>query len=1149
MIGSPPDSRRGPDSAVFLPPTIVAIAVAFFLSPSPADAGASLGQFGGDIACGPFDHECSAYADFHQDNPAFTTDYYGDVTLDVDWYFATSGFWCPGEDDFYAQFDCYVDGSNVKSKYIHWSCSATGNGKVDFPLTSSNGTTTYSVKLKSHTWGEGENCNAQTTKTVSVTRPKCDTSLTLSAIGNKNQNSRRVTVSGTVADTDCSQSFSDAQSIHVTIEGPDLSEICNTWIDLNNSYFETTCELPDHTDPENYGTYIVNASYTANSPSGHDRLDDGTSDTETFDRKFIITLPSPPQSAGAYSNLDGYRFAVTDWEDWYVYFFELGADVVSDHLDLGGFINSPPRGISIFAPDGSRPQDAILAISQEQGRQIIFLTESGQYLFDLSSPTADPFGLDWQQDSCLLWVADYTTGDLYLWDVCVDSVLRELHPGLGGIADIDYDPSTATLLVLVPDDQQIHRLDPGDGTLLESFPIDPDHYAMTSLNEMIYVADFATWELYPLYEGPPAPPDEVAVHTGPDLPDEIRVTWKDPDPEPDWDRIRIYRDGVYLEDVPGGTEEYRDTGLEEHSYHSYFLCSLRDADAVLSAPSDTVGAYVGRRPPTALHVPGDYATIQAAIHAAADDDTILVGPGTYGAPLYFDGRSVQVLSTAGPEETTIDGDGFPLSVVRCDSTEGPGTRFAGFTVRGGNLRHGTGVIRCGPDASPTIGDNVITDNDILYEGGGIVCVGGGTGNAVIEGNTIAMNRVVPDTLALFTGGGIACFDASPVIRNNIIASNDSCSYGIYNDGGDPQISCNVVWDSFLEGYFGCDPGDGDIAEDPLFCAPGSYDLRLCADSPCLDGYGCGRIGGLGEGCDACGSTLDYADHDAGDLILTVTDQGILGFMDGTQTQGSGLVYPADTENRLHIGGLWIAEGPDYVASRDYDADPDKEWVVSSAPNGHVWIDESGHADQVIHARCRDDAAADPRGLYVRQESWAFARPDPALDFVILQYTVRNDGVGALEDLYGGVFLDIDIGGGYANTGSVDEGLSLVYVDQAGGIHVGVSRLEADGVPPPANLTLVHNPTFVYPQEYVLDADKHGFLAASDPEHILRDAPDPDDYGVVASVGPFTLQPEEEVLLAFALVGGESLEDLLANAEVAQLAFAPGITDAPSADLD
>ncbi len=288
---------------------------------------------------------------------------------------------------------------------------------------------------------------------------------------------------------------------------------------------------------------------------------------------------------------------------------------------------------------------------------------------------------------------------------------------------------------------------------------------------------------------------------------------------------------------------------------------------------------------------------------------------------------------------------------------------------------------------------------------------------------------------------------------------------------------------------------------------------------------------------------DYADHDVGNCVLTVTDQGIIGFMDDSQSEGSGFVYPAGGENLLFIGSLWVGESATYVANRDYAADPDQEWVVSTDPDGHVWMLEPGISHQDIHAAYTDADAASPRGLFVAQESWAYGGNPLATDHVILGYTVRNQGAQPLSGLHAGLFADLDFEDYTHTTGAVDGELHLAHMTSPAGLYAGVQLLEEEpGSTPIANVTLIHNPTYVWPDGYVPDADKFGFLSAAGPEYMLTSAPDEDDYSVLAAAGPFDLAPGDEKRFGFALLGGATLEELRARAQVAQLIFERGFAD-------
>ena len=62
------------------------------------------------------------------------------------------------------------------------------------------------------------------------------------------------------------------------------------------------------------------------------------------------------------------------------------------------------------------------------------------------------------------------------------------------------------------------------------------------------------------------------------------------------------------------------------------------------------------RAQTAITVPTNYPTIQSAINAANNGDTVLVSPGTYVENINFNGKAITVTSSSGPVTTIIDGN-------------------------------------------------------------------------------------------------------------------------------------------------------------------------------------------------------------------------------------------------------------------------------------------------------------------------------------------------------------------------------------------------------------------------------------------------------------------------------------------------------------
>ena len=116
-----------------------------------------------------------------------------------------------------------------------------------------------------------------------------------------------------------------------------------------------------------------------------------------------------------------------------------------------------------------------------------------------------------------------------------------------------------------------------------------------------------------------------------------------------------------------------------------------------------------------LHVPGDYPTIQEAIDAAMDGDEVEVHPGTYFETIDFLGKAITLRSSDGPDVTTIDATGLgQVSVVTCNSGEGPNTVLDGLTVTGGT---GSGMADVG--SSPSVANCTFIWNLTYGDGGGV----------------------------------------------------------------------------------------------------------------------------------------------------------------------------------------------------------------------------------------------------------------------------------------------------------------------------------------------------------------------------------------------------------------------------------------------
>lgn len=168
---------------------------------------------------------------------------------------------------------------------------------------------------------------------------------------------------------------------------------------------------------------------------------------------------------------------------------------------------------------------------------------------------------------------------------------------------------------------------------------------------------------------------------------------------------------------------------------------------------------------------GDATTIQGGLDLAVAGDTVEVAPGTYPEDIDFEARTVAVESSGGPAVTLLVGTGSG-PVVRIDSGEGAGTRFAGFTVQGGDAtdHDATGDAGGGMHVSgtPVTVDDVWFVGNAAEFGGGLLlreATGAELLNLRFEGNTARY------------GGGLYLYESVVTLRGGIFTGN------VADDGG------------------------------------------------------------------------------------------------------------------------------------------------------------------------------------------------------------------------------------------------------------------------------------------------------------------------------------------------------------------------------
>ncbi len=263
---------------------------------------------------------------------------------------------------------------------------------------------------------------------------------------------------------------------------------------------------------------------------------------------------------------------------------------------------------------------------------------------------------------------------------------------------------------------------------------------------------------------------------------------------------------------------------------------------------------------------GDATYISTGLYYAQPGDTVLVAPGVYNETTLLIEKFVFLISTHGPDNTTIDHYGTPsepLFQVFLILNFNGDVYIDGFTVTGaqsgwdeigggfyilssnGNITITNCIIRENWCATAggiaiTASANVTVHNNLILANEGFTCAAMYIRDCspIITNNTIVFNYASIDGAGICVSG-----DSWPIISHNIITNNYSpiCA-GVCGDSLvtiSDNFFCNNVYQNRDDEYYrpGFNPVGlrGNISADPMFCGEWtSHNYYLQSNSPCAE---------------------------------------------------------------------------------------------------------------------------------------------------------------------------------------------------------------------------------------------------------------------------------------------------------------------------
>lgn len=276
-----------------------------------------------------------------------------------------------------------------------------------------------------------------------------------------------------------------------------------------------------------------------------------------------------------------------------------------------------------------------------------------------------------------------------------------------------------------------------------------------------------------------------------------------------------------------------------------------------------------------LNVPQDYPTIQNAIDAAVDGDTVQIAPGHYSgtgfAELNFNGKAITVTSMDGPDTCVVYAPAKRWGVL-FESNETSDSVITGITFS--TIKGAAFYIK---GSSPTIHNckALYCDQGVYSDG---LAGAGDDANPVITGTEFSFSRYE----------GAEFYFSSPVVRDCVILQNGDTGISIRNAYNTEFTHCLISGNGsgWNAGGFSASTGSGRLA--------------YCTIAENIGGSG----GGIVIACDG--------DYEMVNCIIcdNIAEQGEQIFLDYARYEYHGSVY--ECGGTLTLSYCALPDGPNDV---------------------------------------------------------------------------------------------------------------------------------------------------------------------------------------------------------------------------------------------
>jgi serine protease len=294
--------------------------------------------------------------------------------------------------------------------------------------------------------------------------------------------------------------------------------------------------------------------------------------------------------------------------------------------------------------------------------------------------------------------------------------------------------------------------------------------------------------------------------------------------------------------------------------------------------------------------------------------------------------------------------------------------------------------------------------------------------------------------------------------------------------------------------------------------------------------------------------LDFMHITVNDVWTTVSSNGRIGYRDVNQLNGYGFLY-MNSLQFLYEGGFMLGDSPTRVSDmfRNNGVTPDQDNNIVGSVRRES---DSPASDFDVYCVFNDSNATSIIGLSTKHKVFAYTAAGHR-KYIIHEYSIKNNSADTVTDLYASIIADWDVQNytenkvnqdlsnkiGYAyNTSGADYYAGIKVLTSTPFVHYGVDIISGGG----GGVDVTAGaPAFEAAEKYtVMSTNRPTAGAASALGNDVMNA---------VSTGPLTVLSGDSVKVAFALIAGNDLSDLLTSAANAQTKYNDLVSSIKPAD--